>query len=320
MASPSIICPVDFSESSRSALRYAATIAEHFYAGLTVLTVDDALLSGGAGRASGATRDASRTREYLARFVKDTFRRRTPTIAELRLETATGKPALEILKLAVERDADLIVVSTQGRTGLAKAFFGSTTERLLRTTCVPVLVTPTGDPGPADLEDLTRGFGSVLAPLDLTTFGRRQLAIAQGLARALGTTLTVLHVIEPRAVPSQWEMAERLSSAERKRLASAELAMLTVTLGLEPEPEIVIAEGDAAAEIVRLAADKGAGVIVIGLHNGTTSGARMGSVTYRVLCQTNRAVLALPPAADGIDRKPEVFARASHCLDHAVRR
>jgi hypothetical protein len=37
----------------------------------------------------------------------------------------------------------------------------------------------------------------------------------------------------------------------------------------------------------------------------------MGSVTYRVLCQTESAVLALPPSAAGAGRKPEVFARTS---------
>jgi hypothetical protein len=41
LTSPSVLCPVDLSDASRGALRYAAALAEHFYGGMTVLTVDD---------------------------------------------------------------------------------------------------------------------------------------------------------------------------------------------------------------------------------------------------------------------------------------
>ena len=64
---------------------------------------------------------------------------------------------------------------------------------------------------------------------------------------------------------------------------------------------------------MRTAAAGGMGVIVMALHDTTALGPRMGSVTYRVLCQTERAVLALPPSA-AAERKPAVFARASHPL------
>ena len=46
MISPrSVICPVDFSDASRGALRYAAVVANYFHAELTVLTVTDPLLT-----------------------------------------------------------------------------------------------------------------------------------------------------------------------------------------------------------------------------------------------------------------------------------
>lgn len=50
----SILCPVDSSDASRGALRFAATIAEHFYAGLTVTTIGDPPLSGAAEMVYGA--------------------------------------------------------------------------------------------------------------------------------------------------------------------------------------------------------------------------------------------------------------------------
>ena len=44
---PSILCPIDFSEASAGALRYAAAIAGHFATRLMVLTVEDPLLTAG---------------------------------------------------------------------------------------------------------------------------------------------------------------------------------------------------------------------------------------------------------------------------------
>jgi nucleotide-binding universal stress UspA family protein len=60
-------------------------------------------------------------------------------------------------------------------------------------------------------------------------------------------------------------------------------------------PEALVAYGDPAEEIAKVARDRSAGLIVIGLHASSLMGPRMGSVTYRVLCLTSTLVLALPP-------------------------
>ena len=123
---PSILCPIDFSEASAGALRYAAAIATHFATRLIVLAVEDPLLTEAMDLGTGVIwrpEDA-------------------PTCALLEYEVAVGKPAPEILRVARERSCDLIVISTHGLTGVRKLFFGSTTERVLRETTRPVLVTP----------------------------------------------------------------------------------------------------------------------------------------------------------------------------------
>ena len=50
---PSILCPVDFSDASAGALRYAAAIASHFGTRLIVLTVEDPLLTEAADLGTG---------------------------------------------------------------------------------------------------------------------------------------------------------------------------------------------------------------------------------------------------------------------------
>src|SRR6188474_2856627 len=110
----SILCPVDFSEPSRGALRFAATIAERFYAGLTVATVDDRLLSSAAETVDAPATNKTQASEELEQFVKETFLYRRPVLARLRLEVAIGTPGREIQRVAKNERADLIVMSTHG--------------------------------------------------------------------------------------------------------------------------------------------------------------------------------------------------------------
>src|SRR5262245_16549461 len=70
---PSVLCPVDFSDPSRAALNYAAAIADHFGARLTVLTVDDPLLAEVAATTGRVPSLERETDKELRRFVGDTL-------------------------------------------------------------------------------------------------------------------------------------------------------------------------------------------------------------------------------------------------------
>lgn len=295
MLRPSVLCPVDFSEASQGALRFAAAIAEHFFAGLTVATVDDPLPAGRAGAADHQETLAADRHQDLARFIDDTFPVRKPTLAELHLEVAAGKPATEIQRIALERCADLIVMSTHGQTVVRK-FFGSTTERVLRETSVPVLVTPAGDPGPATIEDLKGRVSGVLAPVDFSANSGRQVRIAHGLADAFQASLVLLRVLEPLPEYAGRETFLLNIREARRHRARQEFEELMASLRYDVLPEMVITDGDPAEQIARLAAELGSVAIVMGLHSTSDLGPRMGSVTYRVLCQTATPVLALPPS------------------------
>ena len=125
---------------------------KHFYAGLTVLTVDDPVLNEAAASFLDAGAMADRTREEVQEFVRTTFRDRRPRVPALTVRTVIGRPAEEIMRVAHEEHVDAIVMSTHGATGLQKVLFGSKTERVLRQTDVPVIVTPAADQGPESLE------------------------------------------------------------------------------------------------------------------------------------------------------------------------
>jgi nucleotide-binding universal stress UspA family protein len=291
---PSVLCPIDFSNASRAALRHATAIAEHFGARLTLLTVNDPLMSYAIGITpeDGVVCDSERG---LRRLFEQTFEHRTLGPIELSFEVAIGKPAPEILRVAREQRCDLIVMSSHGLTGVRKLFFGSTTERVLRETSVPVVVTPAAAIGPLFLEEAPRIVRRVLVPVDLSAATARQVQVARGLAEALDVPLLLTHVVEPVRVPAL--ASKHVANVDAERRARAERAFedLVATIPSRLKPEALVVYGDPAEEIAKVARDRQAGLIVMGLHSSPATGPRMGSVTYRVLCLTSTLVLALPP-------------------------
>jgi nucleotide-binding universal stress UspA family protein len=137
----SILCPVDFSPHAERALGYAVRLAQLTHAHLTIVHVIDGLLAA-AAEASG-TRDTllaqtqQEMQELLARIGDGHDASERVSIA-----LVVGEAPEEILKQATESDADLIVMGTQGLEGTRRLVFGSTTERVLRESHVPVLAVP----------------------------------------------------------------------------------------------------------------------------------------------------------------------------------
>lgn len=292
---PSLLCPIDYSDASAGALRYAAAIAEYFVTRLIVLTVEDPLLSTVLDLGTSVHWTRERSERELAAFVSDVFEQHPAKLAMCEYDVGVGKPAVEILRVARERSCDLIVMSSHGSTGARKLFFGSTTERVLRETGVPVLVTPPVNPGPVHIGDAPRLLGRVVVPVDLSPASLPQTRVAGSLADALNLPVVLVHVIEP--VRSRLLSRMRLTGLSADRRASAEDALDDLAAALPPAVrwEALIAHGDPAEEAAKVVRDRGAGLVVMGLHASPLMSPRLGSVTYRFLCLTRALVLALPP-------------------------
>jgi nucleotide-binding universal stress UspA family protein len=299
---PVVLCPIDFSEACCGALRYGATIAEHFQSELVIATVNDPLLADAAAMTAGEGHLAHETKHELERFYRDTFADRPLPVPHPRFEAVVGNPALEILALAGRTHADLIVMSSRGDSGVRKMFFGSTAERVLRETTVPVLVTPPDGIGPAHLGDIPKLIHRILVPLDLSAASDGQARVAKAIAGALGVPIVLLHVVEP--LRSSRPGLRTMPSISGERRSRAEEMLASVVEGLSPwqRVESLVAFGEPSEEIAKIAHDRDAGLIVMGLHASTIRGGpRMGSVTYRVLCLARVPVFALPPLATAGD-------------------
>lgn len=148
-----ILVPTDFSDHAEEAFRHAAAIARWSAAELIVLHVvekfmDHSLLYSDVWPFQKPVREyyaelEERTAERLSRQVREALGDDVP----FRVLVTTGRPSAEIVSAAEERDVDMIVISTHGRGGIAKAFLGSTTERVLRKANCPVLVMRSGAGG-----------------------------------------------------------------------------------------------------------------------------------------------------------------------------
>jgi nucleotide-binding universal stress UspA family protein len=140
----SILLPTDFSDCANYALSYATSLAREFKASiLCVHVVEPVVQTVGY---TGITEPMPIA--DISEQLEDSATRELPKIAEceecdgLEVEEviAHGDAAAEIVRVAKERSADLIVIASHGRTGLGRILFGSTAEAVVRHASCPVLV------------------------------------------------------------------------------------------------------------------------------------------------------------------------------------
>ncbi len=135
-----ILCPVDFSETSDQALAYATELARQFQAGIKLLHVIQ--LPAHPMDTNDLMPLEDFETEYAARFqaqLEGLVQRERDKGVEVEGLQTTGIPHDEIIHAAEELNADLIVMGTHGRTGLAHFLIGSVAERVVRMSPLPVL-------------------------------------------------------------------------------------------------------------------------------------------------------------------------------------
>jgi nucleotide-binding universal stress UspA family protein len=143
-----ILVPVDFSDSSASALRHAAEQAAESGGSLIIVHVvpaDYGWLK--IGRDESVDLDRSLQRQAAGRlrgFADEHVGHDLPADLEVRI----GQPAEEIVAAARESKCDSIVLSTRGLTGLDRYFIGSVADRVARLAPCPVVLMLPGKRSP----------------------------------------------------------------------------------------------------------------------------------------------------------------------------
>ena len=134
-----ILVPIDFSEFSYKSLDYAAAFAGHSGAEIILLHVVPLTYVNTELVAFDFTEVSKQAADSSAELLEKIRRDRLDSTVEARIATRTGRPVEEIIGAARDFEADLIIMSTHGYTGLKHAFLGSTTENVVRFAPCPVL-------------------------------------------------------------------------------------------------------------------------------------------------------------------------------------
>lgn len=215
-----------------------------------------------------------------------------------------GSVVSEIVKFAGEEHADCIVISTHGRTGLSRTFFGSVAERVLRLSACPVFsVRP---PGAQTQAKAGAGFKTIVLPTDLSANADAAVPYAAELSRRFGATIHLIHVCEEEqdlyyataaggygvsAPIDRWLKEDHIGREKR-------LNEMARSLGALDQVRVVhlLQRGHAAERIALYAEVEKAGLIVMATHGRTgLSHLLVGSVAEKVARTARCPVLSVKP-------------------------
>src|SRR6202521_1857943 len=186
-----IIVPLDGSEIAEAILPFVEEIAKHTGAAIVLVTAVQQVGSWDAALTLQVLdqEDASAV-AYLGGQTKKLASKQRSCVVR-------GDAAEAILRAAGEESADLIAISTHGRSGLARWLFGSTATKLLEASTIPVLFLrpktgeDKGAPGPV--------VRKILVPLDGSDTAMSILHTVEEFAKAMGASLVLLHSVTPMA-------------------------------------------------------------------------------------------------------------------------
>jgi nucleotide-binding universal stress UspA family protein len=137
-----VLVPTDFGGPSSTALLYGRALCDAFGAALHVLhVVEDPFVVGAAVHGYLAAVPDLRERALTEgqRRLDEAVPEEERRAAGLETVVRMGRPCEEILRYAGDKDVDLVVMGTHGRTGVAHLLLGSVAERVVRTAPCPVL-------------------------------------------------------------------------------------------------------------------------------------------------------------------------------------
>jgi nucleotide-binding universal stress UspA family protein len=201
--------------------------------------------------------------------------------------------AAEILTQA--QPSDLIVIGAHGRSGFEHLVLGSVAEKVLHGAPGPVLTIPRGV---ADATDAVPGlFHHIVAAIDFSEPSMHALEYALSLAEEADARLTLLHVVEIPEEPGLWiDRRDRASVALELQAKARERLAAIVPDGSRPycHVEVRVEAGEPAREIVRVASESGAGLVVLGTHGrGLVERMFLGSTAQQVVRQATFPVLTV---------------------------
>jgi nucleotide-binding universal stress UspA family protein len=291
-----ILCPTDFSEFSSRALAHALPLAKWYEATIAALHVysffapPPTKLPTIAARPHLSTESREEILHDLREFTEPA-RRAGLLVEHLVVE---GDPVDEIVKAAGR--ADLLVLGTHGRRGFEKLMLGSVAERVLRKSPCPVLTVPRR--APESPPDGSPAFKTIVCPVDFSEESQRALEFALSLAKEADSGLSLLHVVEalPEIGPPDRSCFDLMAYGELVRRIARDRLRALIPEGARQwcRPEAIVASGKAYRCILKVAEERRADLIVMGVTGrGRIDRMLFGSTTAQVVREATCPVLTI---------------------------
>jgi nucleotide-binding universal stress UspA family protein len=296
-----ILFPTDFTPHARAALKYAAAFAREGRGRVILLSVQSAKVPANLMTLPDRVL-RNEDSEWLLQMrneVRDLLRDSLFDGLEVEPVIVEGEPASEIANAVRDYDIDLVTVVTHGRRGLGRALFGSTAEEIIAEAPCPVL---TIRPPQHDFVEHRGSSTDIRLNRILLATNFRPSSIA---ATSLAREMAEAHEAELHAAYVIGDYFEQISvmfpeggrSALTRMRDEVQQRMQSFAREGDGRVKTHIAEGRPYAEIVRLAAEIDADLIVIGttVHASLFGGApALGSEIERVVRNAPCPVLCVP--------------------------
>jgi nucleotide-binding universal stress UspA family protein len=304
-----LLVPLDHSPLAEQALGPAAEIARASQAEIDVVMVHQPTPFAGFADAPWSSEQAIAEEYYLESIAGE-------------LETGASVSAthsllhgnvLEIIdKRAHDVGADLIVMTSHGRTGLSRAWLGSVADAVLRRSTIPVLMLR---PVETKVDRLAAHhlFRRILVPLDGSALSKAILSSASDLASCGKSRVVLLRVVQPvplvmpnTGAPFVYStaMEDEVATTSLKDEAIKELGEVKRTLekqGLTDIESHVIVARHIAPAIIDYARDHGVDAIAMSTQGRGASRLLVGSVADKVLRSSGLPILLLRPVSSSVE-------------------
>ena len=283
-----ILTPVDFSERSIGAARYAGMLARHFRAELTLLHVftGPPLEFGDAAGADSVLSELYRNRAAEVRRDLDNFLAKELEGLRVRRVMIEGDTAPRIVEHAHREGAGLIVMATHGYGPFRQFILGSNTAKVLHDADCPVWTGVHMENAPAPATD---GLHRIVCAVDLGPQSRKAVEWAMGMQKEFAAELTLVHASTP--ISDDPEMMSAEWATRIRENAEAELSRVREQTGAQAQ--LVVQSGEPAHVICSVISRNKADLAVIARGSAAGVFGRLRTHAYAIIRQSPCPVVSV---------------------------
>jgi nucleotide-binding universal stress UspA family protein len=295
-----ILCATDFSDFSNRTIPYGVALAKEFNAKLYICHVIDFSSIAIYGEFQlNPVDQQNRIKQQAAEQLNELIGKQPVKWEPL---ISAGHIADELSRLVEEKEIDLVIAATRGRSGLKRLILGSVTERLMRVLACPLLVVQSPEHEFVNPINQEIRLKKILVGCDFSPDSDLAFQHALSLAQEFEASLHLVHVIEPSVYKDLSKpdntIGEEIQQGLRNRLTEKLIGMVPEEARNWCAPTTRILEGQPYEELGRYAKTEDVDMIVLGVRgHGLVKTLFLGSTTDRVVRQAPCPVLSVSTRA-----------------------